>query len=70
MREVTGIDMPERVEHSGPDGNPIQHQVVTLDVGDITEALSTLRDVGVVRLADNGHDSSAVVDVYPSQADS
>ena len=70
MREVTGIDMPQRVEHSGPDGNPIRHQVVTLDVGDITEALSTLRDAGVVRLADNGHDSSAVVDVYPAQADS
>ena len=70
MREVTGIDMPERVEHSGPEGNPIQHEVVTLDIGDITEALSALRDAGAVRLESNGHAPVALDGVYTAPTDS
>ena len=68
MRDVTGVDIPARVEHSGPDGRPIQHQGVTLDVGDITEALSTLRDAGAVRMETNGHSDTALDIVYPTQA--
>ena len=70
MRDVTGIDMPARVEHSGPEGNPIQHQVVTLDVGDIEDALATLRDAGAIRVEANGHSEIALDALYPAQADS
>ena len=69
MREVTGIDMPASIEHSGPDGNPIQHQVVTLAVGDITEALNALRDAGAVRVEANGHSDAALDQLYPASAD-
>ena len=70
MRDVTGIDMPARVEHSGPEGNPIQHQVVTIDVGDIEDALATLRDAGAIRVEANGHSDIALDALYPAQADS
>ena len=50
-----GVDMPARVEHSGPDGNPIRHEVVTIDIGDITEALKTLQDAGAIRVETNGY---------------
>ena len=69
MREVTGIDMPARIEHSGPDGTPIQHQVVTLAVGDITDALNALRDAGAVRVESNGHSDAALDQLYPASAD-
>ena len=69
MRDVTGIDMPARVEHSGPEGNPIQHQVVTIDVGDIEDALTTLRDAGAIRVETNGHSDAALDALYPAQAD-
>ena len=70
MRDVTGIDMPARVEHSGPEGSPIQHQVVTLDVGDIADALQTLRDAGAIRVETNGHSDAALDALYPAQANS
>jgi hypothetical protein len=69
MREVTGTDTPARVEHSGPEGSPIQHQVVTLDVGDIADALNTLRDAGAVRVETNGHSDAALDQLYPAPAD-
>ena len=69
MRDVTGIDMPARMEHSGPDGSPIQHQVMTLDIGDISEALTTLRDAGAIRVESNGHSDTALDALYPAQAD-
>ena len=69
MREVTGLDMPAKVEHSGPEGSPIQHQVVTLDVGDITDALQTLRDAGAIRVERNGHSDVALDQLYPAPTD-
>jgi hypothetical protein len=54
IRELMGLDSPARVEHTGADGAPIQHEVMTLDVGDIAEAISVLRDSGVVRVETNG----------------
>ena len=69
MRQLMGVDMPSRVEHSGPDGNPIQHEVVTLDIGDVTEALSTLRDAGAIRVESNGHSDIALDGVHTPQAD-
>ena len=69
MREVAGLDMPAKVEHSGPEGSPIQHQVVTLDVGDITDALQALRDAGAVRVEANGHSDAALDQLYPAPAD-
>ena len=69
MREVTGLDMPAKVEHSGPEGSPIQHQVVTLDVGDITNALNALRDAGAVRVEANGHSDAALDQLYPAPTD-
>ena len=70
MRQLMGVDMPARVEHSGPEGNPIQHEVVTLDIGDITEALSALRDAGAVRLESNGHAPVALDGVHTAPTDS
>ena len=69
IRELLGLDAASRVEHSGPEGSPIQHQVVTLDVGDITSALQTLRDAGAIRVERNGHSDVALDGVYPPQAD-
>ena len=48
---------------------PIQHQVVTLDVGDIEDALTTLRDAGAIRVETNGHSATALDALYPAQAD-
>ena len=59
-----GVDMPARVEHSGPDGNPIRHEVVTIDIGDITEALRTLQDAGAIRMESNGHHPPALDAVH------
>ena len=54
MREVLGLDSPSKFEHTGADGAPIRHEVITLDIGDIAEAISVLRDAGAVRLESNG----------------
>ena len=70
MRQLMGVDMPSRVEHSGPEGNPIQHEVVTLDLGDITEALTTLQDAGAIRVEPNGHAPIALDGIHTAQADS
>ena len=70
MRQLMGVDMPSRVEHSGPEGNPIQHEVVTLDLGDITEALTTLQDAGAIRMEPNGHAPIALDGIHTAQADS
>ena len=66
MRQLMGVDMPARVEHSGPDGHPIQHEVVTIDIGDITEALRTLQDAGAIRVETNGHGPIALDGVHPA----
>ena len=60
MREVLGLDSPSKFEHTGADGAPIRHEVITLDVGDLTEAISVLRDAGAVRLESNGHSPAAM----------
>ena len=64
MREVLGLDSPSKFEHTGADGAPIRHEVITLDVGDITEAISVLRDAGAVRLESNGHAPATVESLY------
>ena len=64
MREVLGLDSPSKFEHTGADGAPIRHEVITLDVGDITEAISVLRDAGAVRLESNGHSPAAVESLH------
>jgi len=69
MRQLMGVDMPARVEHSGPEGNPIQHEVVTLELGDVTAALATLRDAGAIRMEPNGHAPIALDDIYPASSD-
>ena len=66
IRELRGLDSPAKVEHTGADGAPIRHEVITLDVGDITEAISVLRDAGVVRVATNGHTPVTVDGLYPA----
>ena len=66
MRELMGLDSPAKVEHTGADGAPIRHEVITLDIGDITEAISVLRDAGAVRVATNGHAPVAVDGLYPA----
>ena len=64
MREVLGLDSPSKFEHTGADGAPIRHEVITLDVGDITEAISVLRDAGAVRLESNGHSPAAMESLH------
>ena len=70
MRQLMGVDMPARIEHSGPEGSPIQHEVVVLELADITEALSALRDAGAVRLESNGHAPLALDGVHTASTDS
>ena len=55
IRQLMGMDSPAKVEHTGADGAPIKHEVLTLDIGDISEAISVLRDAGAVRVESNGH---------------
>ena len=64
MREILGLDSPSKFEHTGADGAPIRHEVITLDVGDITEAISVLRDAGAVRLESNGHSPAAMESLH------
>ena len=66
MREVLGLDSPSKFEHTGADGAPIRHEVITLDIGDIAEAISVLRDAGAVRLESNGHSPATVDTLYPA----
>ena len=68
MRELMGLDSPVRLEHTGADGAPIQHEVMTLDVGDITRAIEVLRDAGAVRLESNGHAPTSLDGIHPAQA--
>ena len=70
MRQLMGVDMPSKVEHSGPDGNPIQHEVVTLDIGDVTAALTTLQNAGASRMEPNGHAPVALDGIHTAQTDS
>ena len=64
MREILGLDSPSKFEHTGADGAPIRHEVITLDIGDITEAISVLRDAGAVRLESNGHSPAAMESLH------
>ena len=61
IRRLMGLDSPAKMEHTGTNGAPIQHEVLTLDIGDITEAISVLRDAGAIRVEPNGH-TPAIVD--------
>ena len=70
MRQVAGTDQPSRVEHSGPEGSPIKHEVITLDVTEVTGAFNALADAGVLRLETPGSDTPATVDaVYSAPSD-
>jgi len=70
MRDLLGLDSPSKFEHTGADGAPIRHEVITLDIGDIAEAISVLRDAGAVRLESNGYAPATVDAVHSPQADS
>ena len=70
IRKLLGLDSPVQVEHGGT-GIPIQHEVVNIEIGDVTEALKVLADVGAVRLGTNGHQVNGSLDaLHPAQADS
>ena len=66
IRQLMGLDSPSKMEHTGADGAPIRHEVITLDIGDITEAISVLRDAGAVRVETNGHAPVIVDGLYPA----
>ena len=66
VRDLLGLDSPTRMEHSGPDGEAIRHEVVTIDIGDIREALSVLHDAGVVRVESNGHSATPLDGLHPA----
>lgn len=67
MRDLMGVDMPSRIEHTGAGGAPIQHEVVTIDIGDIKDALATLQDVGAIRMDTNGHHPVALESLHTPQ---
>ena len=70
VRQLMGLDAPQRLEHTGPEGGPIQQQVVTLDFGDVTEALRVLADAGAIRVDPNGHGTNGSLDaLYSAPAD-
>ena len=64
MRDLLGLDSPSKFEHTGTDGEAIRHEVITLDIGDIAEAITVLRDAGAVRLGSNGHAPATVDGIY------
>jgi len=66
IRQLMGLDSPSKMEHTGADGAPIQHEVLTLDVGEIAEAIAVLRDAGAVRVETNGHAPVIVDGLYPA----
>jgi hypothetical protein len=69
IRKLMGLDSPIQVEHGG-NGVPIQHEVVNIDLGDITEALGVLAEVGAIRMAPAQRQLEGAVDgVYTPQAD-
>ena len=69
IRRLLGLDSPVQVEHGG-NGIPIQHEVVSIEIGDVTEALKVLADVGADRMGTNGHSINGSLDALQSaQAD-
>jgi hypothetical protein len=53
-----------RTEISGPNGGAIQSESIRIDIGDISEALTVLRDAGAVRVDTNGHAPATVDGIY------
>ena len=66
IRQLMGLDSATKLEHTGADGAPIRHEVINLDIGDITEAISVLRDAGAVRVETNGHSAAIVDGLHPA----
>lgn len=65
IRKLLGLDAPVQVEHAGGD-TPIRHEVISVNLGDISDALRVLADVGAIRVEPNGHYLEGAVDgVYP-----
>ena len=70
IRKLMGLDSPIQVEHGGS-GVPIQHEVVSIDLGDVTEALKVLAEVGAIRMAPDTPQLEGGVDgVYTPYSDS
>ena len=61
INKILGLNAPSKVEHSGVGGEAIQHEVLTLDARNITDAIGALTEAGVLRL-EPGRESTAIVD--------
>jgi len=61
IRKLMGLDAPAQIEHGGT-GVPIRHEVVNLDLGDITGALQVLEQAGAIRMDTNGHEPDSALD--------
>ena len=69
IRQLMGLDAPQKMEHAGDPDNPIRHQVMTVSLGDVTSALQVLADAGAVRLEPNGIQPGNPLDrLYPASA--
>ena len=69
IRQLMGLDAPQKMEHAGDPDNPIRHQVMTVSLGDVTSALQVLADAGAVRLEPNGIQPGNPLDIlYPPSA--
>ena len=66
IRELLGLDAPVQMEYGG-NGTPIQHEVVSVDLGNINDALQVLATAGAIRLEPNGYQlNNAVDEIYPT----
>ena len=69
-RKLMGLDAPVQLEHGG-NGTPIRHEVISVEIGDVTNALRVLADVGAIRMESNGHQPDlALGGIHPAPADS
>ena len=69
IRQLMGLDAPQKVEHAGDPDHPIRHQVVTLELGDITGVLEVLAEAGAIRLEpDRGELDGSLDGLYPASA--
>ena len=66
LRDMLRLDSPTKIEYSGPDGSPIRHEVITLDAGDITDAIKALEEAGVVRVDSTESGNGTIVDAVHS----
>jgi len=66
IRQLMGLDAPQKLEHGGDPDRPIRHQVVSVELGDVESALRVLADAGAIRMEPaNPQLKHPLDDIYP-----